>query len=53
MRARPGRGEGDERDGGGASDKKDVEGWRVSGKERAVERDLQETRTEGERWKEG
>ncbi|KAK5930231.1 hypothetical protein CgunFtcFv8_026487 [Champsocephalus gunnari] len=31
----------DERDGGGALDKKDGERWRVSGKERVVEKDLQ------------
>lgn len=35
-----------ERDGGGATDKRDVERWSVSGKERAVERDLQEIRWE-------
>lgn len=35
----------EERDGGGgALDKRDSERWRVSGKERVVERDLQETR---------
>lgn len=37
----PGKGRRKERDGGGAFDKKDGERWRVSGKERVVERDLQ------------
>lgn len=39
----------EERDGGGGTlDKRDGGRWRVSGKERVVERDLQETR-----WREG